>query len=207
MRMSDVPRRFGGAADSRLDRAIDRAVRDMVQVDPRPGFRSRVLAHLDREPARSPMFMRFALAAGALAVLLLAVMVMMPDRRSELPPSAPPREAPPLTTTPRAATSPGPPVAAANMAPPKAATRIRQAARRGVREPIPMPRVANVFGSRNAGVAATSADADAVWPAPGGESREDRPGLLPSLVIPVVEPPAPIAIAPLNPRGPGGGRP
>jgi hypothetical protein len=70
-----------------------------------------------------------------------------------------------------------------------------------------MPRVANVFGGRNAGVAATSVDVDAVWPAPGGESREDRPGLLPPLVIPAVEPPAPIAIGPLNPRGPGGGRP
>ena len=206
MRMSDVPRRFGGAADSRLDRAIDRAVRDMVQVDPRPGFRTRVLAHLDREPAGSPMFMRFALTAGALVVLLLAVIVVMPGRRPELPPSAPPRDAPPLTTALPAATSPGPAVAASNTAPPKAAPRVRQGARRAVREPIPMPHVANVFGGRNT-VAATSVDVDAVWLAPGGESREDRPDLVPPLVIPGVEPPAPIAIAPLNPRRPGGGRP
>ena len=34
---------WSAAREARLDRAIDRAVRDMMQVDPRPGLRRRVL--------------------------------------------------------------------------------------------------------------------------------------------------------------------
>ena len=70
--MTDIPRRLGGPSHSRLDHAIDRAVRDMMHVDPRPGFRRRVLAHLGPEPVHSSVRSRFVFAAAALAVLVLA---------------------------------------------------------------------------------------------------------------------------------------
>ena len=52
----------------RLDRAIDRAVREMVQVDPLPGLRRRVDEQLHARAgsgARRPPFMWPALAAAA----------------------------------------------------------------------------------------------------------------------------------------------
>jgi hypothetical protein len=66
-----------------------------------------------------------------------------------------------------------------------------------------MPHVTNVFGNRPGTVAAATVDADALWPAAAPQRHEEVAGELPPLVIPRVEPPAPIVIAPLNPRGPG----
>jgi len=63
--MTDTPRRLGIASETRLDRAIDRAVRDMMHVDPRPGFRRRVLARLDPEPVQS-MFSRVAVVGAVI---------------------------------------------------------------------------------------------------------------------------------------------
>jgi hypothetical protein len=190
MHMTDIPRRLG-PLESRLDRAIDRAVRDMMDVNPRPGFRRRVLANLAREPLRSSMFFRVALVGAALAVLVLAVMVIVPDRRSELPHTVAQREAPP---------APQPP------APSSTSVQTARASKRTTgmtRERIPMPRVTNVFGERRDAAAATSVEADTVWPAPAPQAHEDSPNAPPPLVIPALEAPAPIVIAPLNPRGPG----
>ncbi len=202
--MSDIPRRLGGPAESRFDRAIDRAVREMMHVDPRPGFRGRVFARLDPEPVRSSsMFFRIAAGAGALAVLVLAMMVVrhygtatvdvervpsVADQRAAQEPQPAP---PPVVTTPAAA----PPVHMHRGG--------SRPGRRMTREMIPMPRVTNVFGSRRSAVGAASVDADAVWPTPTPEPHEDRPGTVAPLRIPGVEPPAPIVVAPLNPRGPG----
>jgi hypothetical protein len=205
--MSDIPRRLGGAPDSRLDRAIDRAVRDMMQVDPRPGFRGRVLAHLDGEPVRSTMFWRLGFAGAALAVIAFAV--TLTTWRRETPPAVTvAQQQPPTVTLPDidfTASQPEQSPSPQKMQAPKP-NGVRHPGR-ATRELIPIPQVDNVFGERNTGTAATSVDIDAVWPAPGAQTADDRPGMLAPLVIPALEPPAPIVIAPLNPRGPGGGRP
>ena len=61
----------------RLDHAIDRAVRDMMQVDPAPGIRHRVLGRLERPHARRPLLLPLAIAA-ALAVVILSVALLRP---------------------------------------------------------------------------------------------------------------------------------
>ena len=54
--------------DSRLDAAIDRAVRDMMSGEPRADLRERVLAELAGEPARAAWWPRLALGSVAVAV-------------------------------------------------------------------------------------------------------------------------------------------
>ena len=194
--MTDIPRSLGGPSDSRLDRAIDRAVRNMMHVDTRPGFRRRVLTHLGPERVGSSMLPRVVFAAAALAVLILAVMVILPGRRSEVPPTVAQREAAPVQTAPQ----PPAPVTT-SVQPPRAHTQTS-----GVtKERIAMPRVTNVFGDRKNAAAATSIEADTVWPASPATTHPEPPSGPPPLVIPALEVPAPIVIAPLNPRGPGGG--
>ena len=43
---------WNAAREARVDRAIDRAVREMMQVDPPPGLRRRVLARLNDSTER-----------------------------------------------------------------------------------------------------------------------------------------------------------
>jgi hypothetical protein len=65
--------------ERRLDEAIDRAVRDMMDVDPRPGLTRRVLARLD-EPLRGSLTVpvrRLAVAAAALAVVAIAAALLV----------------------------------------------------------------------------------------------------------------------------------
>jgi hypothetical protein len=197
--MNDIPQRLGGPAESRVDRAIDRAVRQMMQVGTRPGFRGRVFARLDPEPRpSSSMFFRFAVAAGAMAVLVFAVLMVRhggsTDDVERVPSVADGRAAQPQP-------APGPLVTTRATPPARTRRDGHQSAHRVTREPIPMPRVTNVFGEPNAAAAAASVDADTVWAAP--ERQEEHPGAPPPLVIPAVEPPAPIVVAPLNRRGPG----
>ena len=76
-----------------LDKAIDRAVREMLDVEPRADLRARVVARID-EPRSSfqlavPSLQRFALVVGAAAVLVLVLVLV---RRAE-PPSQPPATA------------------------------------------------------------------------------------------------------------------
>jgi hypothetical protein len=204
--MNDNSRRMGGSIESHLDRAIDRAVRDMMDVDPRPGFRHRVLGRLDPSSARWTLVPRFAMTAGALAAVVLAVFVIGRDRGhdagTDATPSRPPavqsaaRDAGPAVSTPAAATPPqrrrGDP---------------GRRPRRLTREPIPIPRVANVFGTRTNGIAAAAVpESDAVWPASLPDTRGEQPSPIAPIVIPPIESPAPIVIPPLNPRGPGGER-
>ena len=71
-----------------LDKAIDRAVRQMLDREPRADMRARVIARIDARPAsvRFPVagFQRFAAFAGV-AALLIVVSVLVLARRSERP--------------------------------------------------------------------------------------------------------------------------
>jgi hypothetical protein len=70
--------------DSRLDAAIDRAVRDLMSVEPRAGLRERVLAELTGEPARAAWWPRLALGSAAVAVAVV-VLLMIANRPAERP--------------------------------------------------------------------------------------------------------------------------
>jgi hypothetical protein len=84
--------------DSRLDAAIDRAVRDLMSVEPRAGLRERVLAELTGEPARAVWWPRLALGSAAVAVAVV-VLLMIVNR-----PPARPVDRTIAGATPRAAT-------------------------------------------------------------------------------------------------------
>jgi hypothetical protein len=155
--------------DSPLDLAIDRAVRRMMHVDPPPGLRRRVLARLEAPPARASLFPRFAIAAAALAMLVLAVFVA---RRDTHPPVPAPGPQPAATS---AAANPAPiavpaPAPSASAADPSGRRASPQRARGPHSEMIRMPKIGNVFGSRGAGVTAANASAAApetVFPSAG----------------------------------------
>jgi hypothetical protein len=98
-----------------LDDAIDRAVRDIMSAEPRPGFRGRVLDRLDRDSERRTRqskswsasgIRRLALPAFAgallLAMLSLVVMQRRDARLAEPSPSTTvaARPEPPVTTPP-----------------------------------------------------------------------------------------------------------
>jgi hypothetical protein len=141
---------------SGLDVAIDRAVRQMMQVDPRPGLRRRVLADITRGPSRrAGFFPGFAIAGGILAMLVVVVFVVRRD--APAPPGA--TSAPATATTARVEPAPiaTPSAAVPPTAPPTpgAAGTAPRPARGAHSEPIRMPRIGNVFGSRGSGVTAT----------------------------------------------------
>ena len=60
-------------AETQLDEAIDRAVREMMNVEPRDDLRARVLAELGGPPVRVSRWPRFAFGSMALAAAVLAV--------------------------------------------------------------------------------------------------------------------------------------
>jgi hypothetical protein len=74
-----------------LDKAIDRAVREMLDVEPREDLRARVVSHIDGRRVRYQFpvasFQRFAMLVGAAAVLVL---VLVLARHSGAPPAPPP---------------------------------------------------------------------------------------------------------------------
>ena len=75
MRMTD--KQLGDShlrADSRLDAAIDRAVRDMMSVEPRADLRQRVLAELVEEPTRAALWPRFAFGSRGARRCCIVVM-------------------------------------------------------------------------------------------------------------------------------------
>ena len=188
-----------GSHKSSLDRAIDRAVRNLMHVDPPPGLRRRVLLRLEPgAPERRLFAPRLAWGAAALVILIVAVMftrdhrtepaavVPQPSVAANQPPaprevSAAPSEAPVERGSPSQAPSP-----------------------RVTREAIPMPRVANVFGARTGRVsAAAERGAEAVWPGAENPSSTVAPLLIAPLTPTPIETPAivipPLVIAP--PKG------
>lgn len=151
------------ARGSRLDRAIERAVRDITGQDPRPGLSRRVLRRIEggsRTARFLPLTQLARLGAiAAAAVVLIAVATMMRD----------PGEPQPAAQT-QAATTPSPTVA------PDIPSRVDDApARQPVasaarRRPQPETTPEAIFGARRDRVAAaslpvaTAAGADALEP-------------------------------------------
>jgi hypothetical protein len=190
--------RSPGAGNSPLDEAIDRAVHDLMSVDPSPGLRRRVMSRLDAGAARRGFgLLQYGVMASAFAALILAVVLMMArqgpvqtgNNHTTLASQAPAATAPvreSTTTAPRSKeTIPG-----------------RGARSRITSERIPMPRVANVFGSRPSGVsAATEPQVETVWPLPA--SATDNPPAVAPLVIAPLEIPA-LVVAPLAAPPKGG---
>ena len=194
---------WGDRHGTRMDRAIDRAVREMVQVDPALGLRRRVLSRLEgpRHGSRVPRY-----AWGTAMVALAAVVLMVVrDRPTEPVPAGPisaqvsavPAPTPDRTTDLPTITSTPP------------APR-RGASPRVTREAIRMPRVANVFGAPSPAVSAAAAsNSESVRPA-SEDASQNSPAAVPPLVIPPLMP-APIempaiVIQPLVMAAPKGGR-
>ena len=174
MTNNNYPRRL-------LDDAIDRAVHELVQAEPRPGLRRRVIAKVNAPAKRSSWAVRFLLPASAMAaVILLAVWlrpvtppaaeVPAPQVVQQQPTAAPPRVQAPVTI-------PSAPAAAPVVA------------RRS--SPRRQPPVQFSFGAANDRVSATSVTEPA--------DRAARP--IDSAGAPVIDPPMalpPIHIAPIE---------
>lgn len=148
--------------DVRLDRAIDRAVRELMQIDPAPGLRRRVLSRINA-PVERRVFpvMRYAFAAATLAAVVLSITLMPGHVEPPTPPQAPSpivsAGAPPVDLEAVLSTS--------TITNPSLPTPTRSP---GIsKERIPMPRITNVFGDRRSGVsAATVREPDAIRVAP-----------------------------------------
>jgi hypothetical protein len=179
----------------RLDRAIDRAVREMVQVDPLPGLRRRVDEQLHARAGsglRRPAFLWPALAAATLMIVLVAgLLVRSPGgapaseaqvaetaaERSQ-PVAAPARPAPtpaPTTTVPSPAGAPGRP-------PERAPARESEA----------------IFGDRNGRLRAANLAAPAAGAVAPAVPAARPSGVLPGLPADPFEPLEPIAIPPIH---------
>ena len=66
-----------------LDDAIDRAVREMMDVDAPPEFRARVAARIERPASGFPGWLRLAVAGGAAAAVIVAfTLARRPDPAS-----------------------------------------------------------------------------------------------------------------------------
>jgi hypothetical protein len=168
-----------------LDDAIDSAVRGIIQLDPRPGLRRRVLSQLDASSASTSWTPRLLVSFGALATITLAVLVLTREPRVSVVAPAPGTGAAP---------APAPVVAAAaplvNPAPVIGATAPSNAVnvRRRVSRVPARNASESIFGRRRGRVSAASVD-------PSGSSIEaalpaDGFNRLPALVLPalIIEP-------------------
>ena len=138
MTNNNYPRRL-------LDDAIDRAVHELVQAEPRPGLRRRVIAKVNAPAKQSSWAVRFLLPAATMAaIVLLAVW---------LRPVAPPAQAPAPQVVQQQPTVPPPqvqPRAPIAGAPAPAPVLVRRSS------PRPQPPVQFTFGAPTDRVSATS---------------------------------------------------
>src|SRR6476646_9244502 len=136
---------WSAAREARIDRAIDRAVREMMQVDPPPGLRRRVLARLDAPERRNYFLPRYAVAVMALVLFIAASISMLRDR---VEPPTPPN-------APQIATMSG--VVPLPVIRPEQ-TSTEETPSHVTRQQIRMPRVTNVFGNRSGEVSAATTE-------------------------------------------------
>src|SRR5262245_8917263 len=86
--------------DADIDAAIDRAVRSMMDAEPRAGLRQRVLSRINEAPRRAFPMLRVAIAGLSVAAVAAAVAIHLANRpaiREELVTATPP----PIVSTPR----------------------------------------------------------------------------------------------------------
>lgn len=168
---------------SSLDDAIDNAVREIIQIDPRPGLRRRVLSQLDAPAESRSWIPRLLLPLGGLACIALAILTLTPER-----PPVPAAAVP--TATAAAAPVAGPPAspdrAASSVAPPGPSASASTTPRVSRRS---RPRVnPTIFGPRGDRVSAASVRPGTELP--GSAVSSERTGGLPPLVLPalIIEP-------------------
>jgi hypothetical protein len=166
-----------GGHDSPLDRAIDRAVREIMQVDPPHGLRRRVLSRIATDgSARKPLVLRFAWVGAALAMVIAAV-IYTSQRSTERPSVQTEASQSAAIAAPAPAPAAAPQAVPPSVAPSSSTPRPRPS--RTTREAIPMPRVGNVFGASR-GAAAANVPAERVWTpvsSPSGSSTVAVPPL------------------------------
>jgi hypothetical protein len=196
-----------GMPASPIDRAIDRAVRKMMHVDPPAGLRRRVMSRLEAPlPRRSIFRPAFAVPAAVMAVLVLGVMTARLGRVAPSVVEAPPAAsvAPPAGDS-RVARAPAP-APAAGAVPSRRSRPAAVPPRAGFRrEPIPMAPVDDIFGERTNAVAAADATGEAIWTSRGAPDDAMIGGPAPIVVDPVGIAPietAPIVVAPLGAERP-----
>jgi len=181
----------------RLDRAIDRAVHEMVRADPRPGLRHRVEGRIHAGPSASMRNTRWqvpALAAAAVLVVVLGSLVLLRSPHTPEPenarvaavepspaPSTEPSEAPGAVP----ASSPSTPSEAPA---PVQTPRSMQAAPRAAEQ---------IFGARSGLVRAADAEASPEIDSLAAPDAERFPGASFGLGSPI-EPLAPITITPIR---------
>ena len=173
-----------------LDDAIDRAVHELVQSDPRPGFRRRVMTKVAAPARRSSWTLRLLLPAGAMTAVALLALWVRPEPASRTAPreTIVAEQRPPAASSETQAPSP---VAAAP------STRPAAGRRTAPRSQAPVP---FTFGPRTDRVAATSVqsdDADAVAAGPLTEREADTLLSLPPVRISPIEI-VPIVIKPIE---------
>jgi hypothetical protein len=192
MTNNNYPRRL-------LDDAIDRAVHELVQAEPRPGLRRRVIAKVNAPAKQSSWAIRFLLPAGAMAAIVLLAVWLRPVAS---PAQAP---APQVVEQQRAAPSPEvlarAPIASAPAPAPVIARRS---------SPRRQPPVQFTFGAPSDRIAATSVTNPSDRPAIPVESAEasaiDTPMALPPIHIAPIEV-KPIVIKPIEVKPIGSGSP
>ena len=169
----------------RLDGAIDRAVRGMMQIDPRPGLRHRVEGRLAARPGRA-LWIGPATAAAALSAVVLVSWTLL--RTPDAPPAPQSRIAVSLAPAPDVRPGPPEPVAPQDRTPRPTALH-------------PQPPAAAVFGPRRDRVSAANVGRVAeVAPAAAPYEQPSFAGavapIAPILIAPIEI--APITIAPLT---------
>jgi hypothetical protein len=177
-------------SETRLDAAIDRAVRQFMSAEPPAGLRQRVLARLADPPA--PLWHRWGGAAAAVAAIVLTVVLMRPGT----PPSTPSgNHVSAEAVVPSAPAEPlAMPAVTEQVEPaPARVTPERRARIEALPEPPPGTRVQEVFGPPPARIAAASVETSPVPYASGDDPMTDIESLLvPAIAIP------PLVVPPLT---------
>lgn len=174
-----------------LDGAIDAAVREMMQVDARPGLRYRVARAISAPPPRRQGFRLGLAAIGLTLVALMSVFVIRPAK------PATPVHAPQVAEAPVAPAIPlaGPQAVEAGAVALAPVASPSQSRRRT------MPTPDSIFGPRSDRVAAASVPSAPTAPvhpdafSEPAESREGRFGIMPIMLEPIRV--TPLSIQPL----------